>query len=444
MREDIVDKVRAAGVVGAGGAGFPTHIKLQFEVQQVLGNGASCEPLLMSDPYLVEHQTDLILKGLSTVMECTNAGKGTICIKSKHDRAVEKVKHMIAGNGFARNIDVFELGDYYPAGDEFILVNEVLGKIVPEGGIPLNVLAVVCNVESLLNIAAAMTGHPVTDRYLTVCGEVRNPIVCKVPIGTALDELIRLAGGSSISDYAIVMGGPMMGRVAAGSQEPVTKTTSGIIVLPSHHNVIRDKQKEIERMRFIAKSACTQCSRCTDLCPRNLIGHSLEPHKIMRHLAYTPGMDGEILEDALICSECGICEKFACPMMLSPREINSVLKQKFLKEGVKRESKRQTFTVSPFFDTRKVPVKRLMQRLEVTKFDTHPDFYSGEFLVEEVKIPVKQHVGEPAQPIVRAGDRVKKGDVIGEIPKGALGARVHASIEGTVKSVDDDHIVIHS
>jgi len=444
MRADIVDKIRAAGVVGAGGAGFPTHVKLQFEVEQVLANGASCEPLLVSDLHLLEHHTDLILNGLSTVMDCTNAGKGTVCVKSKHHRALEVLKSKIAGNGYAADIDVFELDDYYPAGDEFILVNEVIGQVVPEGGIPLNVLAVVCNLESLLNVSRAMAQQPVTDRFLTVCGEVRTPMVCKVPIGTPVAEVIQLAGGSRIPDYGIVMGGPMMGRVLTGDNEPVTKTTSGIIVLPPDHNIIRDKQKNIERMRFIAKAACTQCSRCTDLCPRNLIGHSLEPHKIMRHLAYKPGMNAEILEDALICSECGVCEKFACPMMLSPREINAVLKQKCLAEGVKREAKRETYRVSPFFDNRKVPVQRLMQRLEVMKYDTHPEFYPQEIKVRQVKILLNQHLGEPALPVVAAGDRVQKGDVVGEIPEGALGARVHASIDGTVSAVDDEQVVIQS
>jgi Na+-translocating ferredoxin:NAD+ oxidoreductase RnfC subunit len=444
MRADIVDKIRAAGVVGAGGAGFPTHVKLQFEVEQVLANGASCEPLLASDPFLIEYHTDLILDGLSTVMDCTNAGKGTICIKSKHGSALETIRTKIAGNGHAGHIDVFELDDYYPAGDEFILVNEVIGKVVPEGGIPLNVLAVVCNVESLVNVARAMAGQPVTDRYLTVCGEVRKPIVCKVPIGTPAADVIQLAGGPSIPDYGVVMGGPMMGKVLASDLEPVTKTTSGIIVLPPEHNIIRDKQKDIERMRFIAKSACTQCSRCTDLCPRNLIGHSLEPHKIMRHLAYKPGMNGEILEDALICSECGVCEKFACPMMLSPREINTVLKQKCLAEGVKREAKRETYRVSPFFDNRKVPLQRLMERLEVMKYDTHPKFYSEKIQVRQVQILLQQHLGEPAKPVVGEGDSVKKGDVIGEIPEGALGARVHASIDGTVSAVDEKHIIIQA
>ena len=441
MREEIVDKVRAAGVVGAGGAGFPTHIKLQFDVQRVLGNGASCEPLLQSDPYLMEHHTDAILSGLATVVQCAAAERGTVCLKSKYSQAVEKLRKTTAGNGYDGKIDVFELENFYPAGDEFILVNEVLGKIVPEGGIPLNVLAVVCNVESLLNISRAMAGHPVTDRYLTVCGEVPNPVICKVPIGTPANAVLEMAGGPGISEYTLIMGGPMMGKVPASDDEPVTKTTSGIIVLPPNHNVIRDKQRNLDQMRFIAKSACTQCSRCTDLCPRYLIGHALEPHRIMRHLAYNPGMIGEVLEDALICSECGVCEKFACPMMLSPREINAAIKQHLLKEGIKREPSRETYRVSMFKDTRKIPLKRLMERLDVTRYDLHIPFYEDEIQVDKVSIPLRQHIGQPALPVVKVGDRVKKGDLIGEIPEGALGARVHASIDGTVQSVGDNVMI---
>jgi Na+-translocating ferredoxin:NAD+ oxidoreductase RnfC subunit len=441
MRADIVDKVRAAGVVGAGGAGFPTHVKLQFEVQRVLANGASCEPLLTSDPYLMQHQPEMVLDGLLTVMNCTGSERGTVCLKSKHQNALAALQNKIAGSGLAGRIEVFELEDFYPAGDEFILVNEVLGKIVPEGGIPLNVLAVVSNVESLLNISRAMHDMPVTDRYLTVCGEVNQPVVCRVPIGTPADAVIDLAGGPKISDYRIILGGPMMGKVPASGSAAVTKTTSGIIVLPSNHNVIRDKSRSLTQMRFIAKSACTQCSRCTDLCPRYLIGHALEPHRIMRHLAYSPGMTGNILEDALICSECGVCEKFACPMMLSPREINAAVKQHLLKEGARREPKRETYRVSPFKDTRKIPLKRLMERLQVTRYDTHPPFLDDGIRVEKVSIPLQQHLGKSAIPVVHAGDKVKKGDLIGEIPEGALGARVHASIDGTVEAVDKNVVI---
>lgn len=437
MREAIVEKVRAAGVVGAGGAGFPTHVKLQSEVSRVLANGASCEPLLKSDPYLMEHFTDLILDGLNKVIKCTEADQGTICLKAKHKKAVAKLKDSINNGSYAHNTDIFELENFYPAGDEFVLVAELLGKTVPEGGIPLDVSTLVSNVETLLNISRAMAGQPVTDRYLTICGEVRNPVICKVPIGTPASEVVTLAGGSTLAEYALVMGGPMMGLVLQNINQPVTKTTSGLIVLPPNHNVVQDKQKDLKRMRSIAKSACTQCSHCTELCPRNLIGHNIAPHKIMRHLAYTPGMTGEILSDALICSGCGICEKFACPMMLSPREINMAVKEKLIKEGVKRKSYADQHQISSFFNTRKVPTNRLMERLGVTSYDLPLPFYEDKIRSKEVRIPTLQHIGDPALPVVKVGDKVRKGDLIGEIPQGKLGARVHASIDGTVTRVED-------
>ncbi len=447
MSSEIIDKVRAAGVVGAGGAGFPTHVKLQFEVRHVLGNGASCEPLLGSDPYLMTRQPGLVLDGLMTVMTCGKAEKGTICLKSKHPNALTALARKAGENGFAGQIDIFELEDFYPAGDEFILVNEVLGKTVPEGGVPLNVLAVVSNVESLLNIARAMDGKPVTDRYLTVCGEVHRPLICRVPIGTAVDDVVALAGGVKIEHYGIILGGPMMGKVLSHGSEPVTKTTSGIIVLPENHNIIGYKSMSLNRMRSIAKSACTQCSRCTDLCPRYLIGHDLRPHLIMRHLAYHSGIGGgagmaaEVLKEALICCECGVCEKFACPMMLSPRELNAAVKKELFKQGIKRETPKETYQVSPFRSTRKIPSKRLLERLEVTKYDTHPPFYQDAVNIQRVSIPLQQHLGKPALPVVQTGDKVKRGDLIGEIPEGALGARVHASIDGTVESVEENIVI---
>jgi hypothetical protein len=131
-------------------------------------------------------------------------------------------------------------------------------------------------------------------------------------------------------------------------------------------------------------------------------------------------------------------------MMLSPREINTVLKQKCLAEGVKREPKRESYKVSPFFDTRKVPVHRLMERLEVVKYDSHPEFTTDDLRVDEVNILLQQHLGKPSLPVVGKGDRVKKGALIGEIPEGELGARIHASIDGTVTSVDDQRIIIQS
>ncbi|MCB2185587.1 MAG: SLBB domain-containing protein [Deltaproteobacteria bacterium] len=433
-KAQIISKVQEAGVVGAGGAGFPTHVKLNATVERVLANGASCEPLLMSDPYLMEARPTEILAGLQLAMAATGAGQGLVCLKGKHGHAMESVREALAR--IKDGLALFELEDFYPAGDEQVLVYEVTGRVVPEGGIPLMVGAVVSNVESLLNLAAAVEGKPVTHRYLTVCGEVARPMVTRVPLGVSLQEVIDHAGGPTVSDYRVVVGGPMMGAVAGDTTLPVTKTTSGVILLPAGHNVVADKEKDLAKVSRLARIACCQCSRCSDLCPRNLLGHGLYPHKIMRQLAAQGGPQLANQVDALICSECGICEKFACPMGLAPREINAGVKKQLMAAGIKRGQPRQEYHPSGFRDYRKIPTSRLMERLGVKRYDVHPPFVEFTRPVGAVRIPLKQHLGAPAQATVAKGDRVSLGQVIGEIPAGALGARVHASIAGTVTAVD--------
>lgn len=436
MSPDIIDKVRAAGVVGAGGAGFPTHVKLEAEVDRVIGNGASCEPLLMSDPYLMEYETADVLKGLAHVMKATGAPKGSICIKRKHAGAARALQGALSSGAFS-GIDLIELDDFYPAGDEQVLVYEVMKRVVPEGGLPLEVGAVVSNVESLFNVAVAVDrGEPVTERYLTVCGEVARPMVLKVPVGTRVDDVLRLAGGAATNPYRILLGGPMMGGVVDDLKTPVTKTTSGVIVLPASHNVIVGKTGDPDRVRRITRTVCCQCTRCTDLCPRRLLGHSLEPHKIMRQLGAAGESSAAVMADALICSECGICEKYACPMMISPREVNARIKQELLAEGVRRSPRQEDYRPSSFRKVRKIPSSRLMARLRIRRYDTHPEFFNGPIDIPGVSIALKQHIGAPAVPVVKAGDRVKRGDLIGEIPKETLGAAVHASIDGVVTGVD--------
>lgn len=437
MERDIVEKVRAAGIVGAGGAGFPTHVKLNAKVDRVLANGASCEPLLMSDPYLMEHEPEGVLRGLQLAMSATGARRGTICLKGKHQGAMEAIKQRV-GKGPFKDIDLFELDDFYPAGDEQVLVYDLIRRVVPEGGIPLHVGAVVSNVETLFNVARAVDGNePVTERYLTVTGEVARRLIMRVPIGMRISEVISLAGGATVEPFKVVIGGPMMGQVVSDLGMPVDKTVSGIIVLPENHNVVTGKITDPDRVRHLTKVVCCQCTRCTDLCPRNLLGHSLKPHAIMRQLGARPEVAGEVMKDALICSECGICEKYACPMMISPREVNAQIKRELLEKGVKRTPKTQDYRPSAFRDARKIPTARLMERLRVKQYDDHPPFFSQKIAPKEVFVPLKQHMGAPSVAVVKQGDRVRKGDLIGAIPEKALGATVHASMDGVVVSVGE-------
>lgn len=439
MQNTILEKIKNAGVVGAGGAGLPTHVKANANIETVLVNGASCEPLLMSDPYLMESAIDTVIRGLHILMDCTHATKGIICLKGKHKLALEAI-HLAISKDTSGQISCFELADFYPAGDEQVMLQEVLGKIVPERGLPLQVGAVVCNVETLYNIALAFDDKPVTHRYLTVAGEVAKPMIIRAPIGTRVSEILDFAGNVTVDNYKVIDGGPMMGKVLENTDVSITKTTSGLLVFPSSHNVVAQKTMPVERIRQITNTICCQCTRCTDLCPRNLLGHSLHPHKLMRVLN-NQELLSPVAKEALLCSECGVCEKFACPMMISPREVNAQIKKILMQEKVTWEASKRELKTHAFREERRIPTSRLMQKLAIAQYDTHPHF-SGEYEPSFVRISLRQHIGVPANCIVQVGEKVETGQLIGEIPSNSMGARVHATISGTVTSIADGFVCI--
>ena len=333
---ELLDQIYRAGVVGAGGAGFPTHIKLKCNVEYLLVNAAECEPLIQTDKYIMRHNADKIIKALNLMAPLVGADKVIIAIKGKYEREIQALQNAI--KELDSKVELFYLKSIYPAGDEQVIVYEVTGRVIPPGGIPLNVGAVVSNVATVLNIYDATIGKSVTDKIITVTGEVNNPTLLSVPIGTPVSNCIKAAGGLSIKDYCVIMGGPMMGRILSSDEvekRSITKTDGGIIVLPSDHYIRARKSLSVQHIINQTKSACIQCSYCTQMCPRYLLGHPLRPHKIMRAISMSLDHSEEIFKEALICSECGICEMYACPMGISPRQVNIMIKNELRQKGVK-------------------------------------------------------------------------------------------------------------
>ncbi len=264
--DDILNRIAEAGIVGAGGAGFPTAVKLKAAPEYVVVNGAECEPLLKVDQQLAEiHAVDL-LKTLDTLVSSLGAKAGIFALKTKYKKAVAALEKEARAYPA---LSVKTLGNYYPMGDEQVLVYEVTGRIVPEGGIPLACGVVVVNVETLLNIGLALDhGQPVTQKYVTVTGAVKKAATFKVPLGASCRELIEAAGGALVPDPVLINGGPMMGKVERNLDAPVTKTSKGIIVLNGDHPLVLAKGRSISEMMRISKTACCHCQLCTDLCPR--------------------------------------------------------------------------------------------------------------------------------------------------------------------------------
>jgi Na+-translocating ferredoxin:NAD+ oxidoreductase RnfC subunit len=435
---DVAELLKAKGVVGAGGAGFPTYAKLKGEgIDYYIANGVECEPLLWVDKELMRLFPYEILKGLEYLKEYTGASEAVVGLKGSYRDIVEVLKRTISENQFS--IKISELKDYYPGGDENLLVYEITKRVVPEGGIPKMIGAIVNNVETLLNAYYAIEeDRPVIYKYITISGQVLNPVTVKVPIGTKigwiLDEL-----GIDYSEKVIIEGGPAMGRIVQ-PHSPVTKTAGGILIFGPDHPSVAGKILDISKVIRRARFSCIQCRYCTDQCPRYLLGHSLEPHKIMRSIGYL--RSDKALNYALICSECGVCEIFSCPEGLSPRRINQELKKELIHRGIKFVTAKNQFQPREAREWRRIPMAKIKTRMGLMELEKPAKLCDIQYLPDEVVILTKQHIGVKAFPVVRPGDMVEEGSVIARVKEDSLGCHLHASISGSVTEVNADYIVI--
>ncbi len=424
-------------MVGAGGGGFPTHVKLGGRADIVIANGAECEPLLHKDAAVMEHFAAEVVEGVRLSMEAVGAKDGVVGIKAKNGHAVDQVRAACKGTA----VRVHLLGDYYPAGDEYDLVHEVTGRLIPPAGIPLQVGCIVNNVETLANIAAAAAGRPVLDKILTVAGAVHEPLTLTVPIGTSLRECIAAAGGLSVSSPVLMLGGLMMGEFSVNLDTPVVKTTTGVVVLPADHPVAMRKLTPPVAQARIGKSACDQCRYCTEFCPRYLLGYAVEPHQVMRGLGFTATGTERWNEWAALCCSCGLCTLYACPEQLFPREACDDAKGVMRKAGFKWSGS-MTVKPHPIREGRRVPIHGLMRKLEVEKYSHPAPWREAGVRPAKVVLLLKQHAGVPAVPKVKVGDAVRRGQLIADVAAGAMGAPIHASLDGVVASVTDKNICI--
>jgi Na+-translocating ferredoxin:NAD+ oxidoreductase RnfC subunit len=435
----IAEAILKAGVVGAGGAGFPTHVKARSKAEIVIANGSECEPLLYSDQCLMEMHAREVVAGLETMMRAVGAGRGIVATKAAYTEIVKIFESILPAHPDVR---LKTVGSFYPSGDEQTLVHECTGRIVPEGGIPLNVGIVVDNVETLLNVHRAMGAQPVTDRMVTVNGEVWAPGVYRLPIGTPVAQAVAAAGGAKIDDVAVIDGGPMMGKITKGLDGVVRKTTSGLIVVPADHHFVtrRTLQQNMELLRTV--SMCCQCRECTDLCPRFQLGHDLEPHKVMRAVITRSEIPPSQITQAHICCLCGVCEIVACPLGLSPRNVFSMMKAQLAAKGVKNPHNRQPSAVRPFNAYTKIPKDRALARTGLSGYAGHLHFAGAAGNIRKVELLLSQHIGAPSQPVVREGAFVNRGDLVAQAPADKLSTNLHASIGGHVTAVRPDRIVI--
>ena len=434
--QTIRERVRAAGVVGAGGAGFPAHVKLQAQVDTFLVNAAECEPMLKVDQQLMAVQAERLIHGVQYAMTATGASSGIIALKEKYQQAINALTPLLPAG-----IRLHILPDVYPAGDEVLTIWMATGRRVPPAALPVSVGVVVNNVQTVLNIARAVEQqYPVTRRTLTVNGAVARPITLTVPIGMSLREVLALAGGATVDDPGFINGGPMMGGLITSLDTPVSKTTGGLLVLPKSHALIQRRMQDERTVLSVAKTVCEQCRLCTDLCPRHLIGHELSPHLLVRAVNYQQAATPQLLLTALTCSECNVCESVACPVGISPMRINRMLKRE-----LRALNHRYEGPLNPEDEMAKyrlIPVKRLITKLGLSDWYHDAPLTETDYPTDKTTLLLRQHIGASAIPCVQQGEHVVRGQCVADVPSGALGAPVHASIDGIVSEITEQSITV--
>lgn len=296
--EELKEKIKAAGIVGLGGAAFPTAVKLsppkEKPIDVVIINGAECEPYLTADYRLMVEKPKEIIEGLKVLMKVLGVVKGYVGIENNKPDAVSKMSEAAKGEA---GIEVMALEVKYPQGAEKMLIKAVAGREVPARGLPMDVGAVVQNVGTALAIyEAARYGKPLIERVVTVTGEgIKEPKNLMARIGTKISELIDECGGFRDDIAKVVAGGPMMGFALSSLDVPVTKGTSGILVLPEEGVVHAEDY-----------GPCIRCGRCIDICAMGLMPSMLS-------VLSEKGMYEEAKEYNLFdCFECGSCA-FVCP-----------------------------------------------------------------------------------------------------------------------------------
>ncbi len=296
--QELISIVKKAGVVGMGGAAFPSHVKFQVpkgkKADYLVINGVECEPYLTSDHRMMLEHTDEIIDGIRAVQKMINAPQVIIGIEKNKMDAVEKMEKAIADRGLTYIVQPLKVK--YPQGDEKQLLKAVIKREVPSGGLPIEIGAVVSNVGSIFAVYEAVyTGKPLIDRIVTVTGDaVRRPGNFLAAVGTSIRQLVEAAGGFTEAPAKIVAGGPMMGFSFFDLDSPVTKGTSGILALT-------DKNLDHSPM-----TACISCGKCVAVCPMGL-----QPTKLFR-LIDNGNFDEALKLNLMDCKECGCCA-YTCP-----------------------------------------------------------------------------------------------------------------------------------
>ena len=428
--------MKDAGLVGDGGAGFPSYAKLAEGADTLLINGSECEPLLYTDYTLIKRELPMILAGVQAVIWHLGIKRALFCIKEHTAKRLS----LSDGDTLGAHVSVKIMPNVYPIGDEISLIYQATGRVVRPGNLPISKGVLVYNVETMYNLGRAVKFfEPVTMKWLTVGGDVKEPTVVRVPIGTPVADLFERLGIEVDEDHAVIDGGPSMGKIINHNIAEIGKTTKALIVLPKDTQALKTKLINKKMAVTRAETACCQCTRCTDMCPRALLGYPLEPHRMVRTAMGAVVTMPKMVISATLCCGCGICETLACSQGISPKAVINNYKELLSKNKLRYVGEDDVIP-KPEREYRMIPSEKWAQDLGVARFDRVAK-WGGELRdFDRVELALGRYIGIPSTPSVKDGAIVHVGDIVAAASAG-LSVPQHASIHGRV-TVTDKKILI--
>ena len=437
---DLKSLMQNSSIVGAGGAGFPSFGKLADGADILCINCAECEPLMYTDYMLMREEMSKIVEGAQAVMAYTGIKHTYVAIKEHRAHMLGYSDDQMLG----KDVSVKLLPNVYPMGDEISLIYQATGRVVKPGNLPITAGVIVLNGETVYNVREAVKeGKPVTEKWVTIGGDLPERYVVKVPVGMRVSELFDILGVRLKDDQIMFDGGPSMGKIVDPAVAVITKTTKSLLIIPDSARCVKNKRVAMDDMLRRASSACCGCTRCTEMCPRHLLGYPLEPHKMIRVALNAAAEDHpDLIKTASLCCSCGICAEVCC-QEISPKDVILNLKGILAKNKMRFVAGNEEYKVSSDREYRMIQSAKWEDILGVHKYDVVPKYLPKKIKASRVEIKMSQHIGAPSVPCVNVGDVVTEGQVIAGLGAG-LSVPQHASISGKVVFVDPTKIVIEA
>jgi len=377
-------------------------------VGPVVVYGVDTEPLARTSRHLLTHQTEQVVDGLGLLVENLGAERGVLCLPAEESdlqaRAAAALKER-------ENLKLMHF--------------EEIALLRP---------GAVARPESLLQLSEAAAGRPPTSTYVSCVGEVREPGLLRVPLGTALREVIAACGGPAIEHWVLLIGGVLTGEIERDLDRPVDGDTRSLLLLPAEHPLVAARSRSLAQILNLAGAVCSGCGFCTSYCPAALDGEDISPHRIMRQLSMGLTEPEEILKGALACRECGVCEA-VCVMSLSPWRLNRVLKQRLQPELPDRLPAMSTHLAAAAAAGRRFPESWYLARLGLESYGSREFNFRGE--LDSRKIELELPPGSRLR--VARGDAVKRAEPVADTGDERT---LHAGINGYVLVAEEQRLII--